>query len=121
MFVILSNRTWLAKPGLYLEDLYVTPITRGTGVGKMLFRELGKIALEKGCGRIDWSVLDWNQPVRPLLPPNHPHRLADNPLFSSTLQAIDFYVHGIGAVVQDEWKSVRIEGDEGIKKLINLA
>jgi GNAT superfamily N-acetyltransferase len=55
--------TWQAKNGLYLEDLYVTPDHRGSGVGKMLLRALARIALDEGCGRFEWSVLDWNTPA----------------------------------------------------------
>ena len=58
----LSYSTWQAKNGLYLEDLYVTPAARGTGAGKALLRRLAQIALESGCGRFEWSVLDWNEP-----------------------------------------------------------
>ena len=57
-----SYSTWQAKNGLYLEDLYVTPDARGSGAGKALLRRLAQIALEKGCGRFEWSVLDWNEP-----------------------------------------------------------
>lgn len=55
--------TWQAKNGLYLEDLYVTPDHRGAGVGKMLLRYLARTALEEGCARFEWSVLDWNTPA----------------------------------------------------------
>ena len=57
-----SYSTWQAKNGLYLEDLYVTPEARGTGAGKALLKRLAAIAVEKGCGRFEWSVLDWNEP-----------------------------------------------------------
>jgi RimJ/RimL family protein N-acetyltransferase len=57
-----SYSTWQAKNGLYLEDLYVTPEARGAGAGKALLKRLAAIALEKGCGRFEWSVLDWNEP-----------------------------------------------------------
>lgn len=56
--------TFLAKPGLYLEDLFVLPELRAQGVGKDLFRELIQIAKERDCGRIEWSVLDWNEPAQ---------------------------------------------------------
>ncbi|CDM55749.1 MULTISPECIES: GNAT family N-acetyltransferase [Rhizobium] len=56
-----SYSTWQAKNGLYLEDLYVTPDARGSGAGKALLRRLAQIALEKSCGRFEWSVLDWNE------------------------------------------------------------
>ncbi|SCW49974.1 Acetyltransferase (GNAT) family protein [Rhizobium mongolense subsp. loessense] len=55
--------TWQAKNGLYLEDLYVTPAARGLGAGKALLKRLAEIALETGCGRFEWSVLDWNEPA----------------------------------------------------------
>ncbi|KAI0084157.1 acyl-CoA N-acyltransferase [Irpex rosettiformis] len=88
--------TWTGKPGIYLEDLYVTPETRGTGVGKALFSELGRIAEEKECGRLDWSVLKWNQP------------------------SIDFYEKTLGAVAMAEWQGMRLEG-EGIQSLREFA
>jgi len=77
--------TWLAKPGLYLEDLYVSPEHRGGGAGKLLLKKMAQIALEKGCGRFEWSCLDWNKPSR------------------------DFY-ESIGAVSQDEWVGYRMSG-----------
>ncbi len=58
-----SYSTWLAKNGLYLEDLYVTPDARGSGAGKALMKRLARIAVENGCGRFEWSVLDWNEPA----------------------------------------------------------
>lgn len=58
-----SYSTWLARNGLYLEDLYVTPDQRGTGAGRLMLRHLARIAVEKGCGRFEWSVLDWNEPA----------------------------------------------------------
>lgn len=78
--------TWLGKHGLYLEDLYVTPEQRGIGAGKAILRHLAQLAVAKGCGRFEWSVLDWNQP------------------------AIDFY-QSIGARPQDEWVGYRLTGD----------
>ncbi|TQV81551.1 GNAT family N-acetyltransferase [Aliikangiella coralliicola] len=78
--------TFLAKPGLYLEDLYVLPEARGKKVGKALLIRLAKIALENDCGRFEWSVLDWNQP------------------------AIDFY-RSIGAIGMEEWTVQRVDGD----------
>jgi len=84
--------TWLAKPGLYLEDLYVSADARGKGAGKLLLQEMAKIALQKGCGRFEWSCLDWNKPSR------------------------DFY-ESIGAVSQDEWVGYRMSGET----LINFA
>jgi len=57
-----SFSTWLGKHGIYLEDLYVSPQQRGSGAGKALLKELAKIAIAKDCGRVEWSVLDWNEP-----------------------------------------------------------
>ena len=78
--------TWLGKPGLYLEDLFVFPEQRGAGIGKALLQRLAQIALEKGCARMKWEVLDWNKP------------------------AIDFY-NAMGAELQKEWLNVRLQGD----------
>lgn len=77
--------TWLAKPGLYLEDLYVSPEHRGKGAGKLLLKTMAQIALKEGCGRFEWSCLDWNKPSR------------------------DFY-QSIGAKSQDEWVGYRMSG-----------
>jgi GNAT superfamily N-acetyltransferase len=77
--------TWLAKPGLYLEDLYVSPEYRGKGAGKLLLKKMAQTALENNCGRFEWSCLDWNKPSR------------------------DFY-HSIGAQSQDEWVGYRMSG-----------
>lgn len=81
-----SYSTWLAKNGLYLEDLYVTPDYRGSGAGKVLLRRLAKIAVDNGCGRFEWSVLDWNTP------------------------AIEVY-DAIGAEPQNEWIRYRMSGE----------
>jgi GNAT superfamily N-acetyltransferase len=81
-----SYSTFLGKPGLYLEDLFVRPQFRGRGLGKRLMRELARIALERGCGRFEWSVLDWNAP------------------------SIAFY-RSLGAVGMDEWTVQRVSGD----------
>ena len=78
--------TFLAKPGLYLEDLFVKPHARGKGAGAALLRELARIALRRGCGRVEWSVLDWNAP------------------------SIAFY-RKLGAVPMDEWTTFRLAGD----------
>jgi GNAT superfamily N-acetyltransferase len=77
--------TWLGKRGLFLEDLFVRPAARKHGVGYALFRELARIAVERGCGRIDWSVLKWNE------------------------MAISFY-HRLGAKPMDEWSTFRLTG-----------
>lgn len=78
--------TWLGRQGLYLEDLYVDPKHRGRGAGKALLTHLAQIAVAEGCGRFEWSVLDWNQP------------------------AIDFY-ESLGARPQSEWTTYRMTGD----------
>jgi GNAT superfamily N-acetyltransferase len=86
--------TWTGRRGLYLEDLYVTEAARGRGVGKALMKALARIALDRGCARFEWSVLDWNQP------------------------AIDFY-RSIGAVGMDEWRIQRVTGDK-LRQLAGL-
>ncbi len=83
--------TFLARPGIYLEDLFVRPEARGRGHGKALLKALARIAVERGCGRFEWSVLDWNQP------------------------AIDFY-RSLGAVPMSEWTVYRVTG-EALKRL----
>ena len=77
--------TFLGRRGLYLEDLFVVPDVRGRGVGKALIRHCARIAVERGCGRFEWSVLDWNQP------------------------AIEFY-QSIGATMLPDWRICRITG-----------
>jgi ribosomal protein S18 acetylase RimI-like enzyme len=59
-----SYSAFIGRPGLYLEDLYVTPQFRGRGVGSFMFSNLAKIAIENNCAKFEWSVLDWNQPAR---------------------------------------------------------
>lgn len=78
--------TFLAQPGLYLEDLYVRPAHRGAGVGKALLRHLGRLSTDRGCGRFEWSVLDWNE------------------------GAIRFYQR-VGATVMPDWRICRVTGD----------
>jgi len=78
--------TWAGKRGLYLEDLYVTPTARGSGAGKALLAHLAGLALDRGCARFEWAVLDWNTP------------------------AIDFY-RAMGAQAMDEWTVQRVTGD----------
>lgn len=78
--------TFLGRPGLYLEDVFVIPEARGKGVGGALLRCLARIAIDRGCGRMEWWVLDWNQP------------------------AIDFY-RSLGAVPMDEWTVFRLTGE----------
>ncbi len=58
-----SFSTFLGKPGIYLEDLYVRPEFRGAGIGRALLAHLARLARERGCGRLEWSVLDWNEPA----------------------------------------------------------
>jgi GNAT superfamily N-acetyltransferase len=79
--------TFLARPGLYLEDLFVRPEFRGRGVGKALLLHLAKLANARGCGRMEWSVLDWNQP------------------------AIEFY-ESLGAKRMKEWQICRLTGSD---------
>src|ERR1043166_3531814 len=83
--------TWLERPGLCLEDLFVKPEKRGKGYGRALLVELAKIARDRQCGRMEWAVLDWNEP------------------------AINFY-RALGAKPMDEWTVFRLTGD-GIEKL----
>ncbi|MEO5492726.1 MAG: GNAT family N-acetyltransferase [Sphingomonas sp.] len=78
--------TWTGRKGLYLEDLYVTPDARGSGVGTALLRHLAELALDRDCARFEWAVLDWNTP------------------------AIDFYT-AMGAARMDEWTVRRVSGD----------
>ena len=78
--------TWLGKSGLFLEDLYISPEYRGSGAGKALLKHLAKLAVDKGCGRFEWNVLDWNKP------------------------AINFY-ESFGAQPQSEWIGYRLTGD----------
>ena len=82
-----SYSTFLAKPGLYLEDLFVKPELRGRGVGKRIFLELLRIAAKNDCGRFEWSVLDWNEP------------------------AIKFY-ESLGAKAQAEWIRYRLDEEQ---------
>ena len=79
--------TFLGRAGIYLEDLFVLPEERGQGYGKALLKELARIAVERGCGRLEWSCLDWNRP------------------------SIDFYTKGMHAVPMDEWTVYRLTGE----------
>lgn len=87
-----SYSTWLGRNGIYLEDLYISPEARGNGTGKALIKHIAQLAVQRGCGRLEWSVLDWNQP------------------------AIDFYL-SIGAAPQSEWVRYRMDGEA----LLNFA
>lgn len=86
--------TFLGKPGIYLEDLYVKPHLRGKGIGKILLTYLGRLAVERDCGRIEWAVLDWNEP------------------------SIQFYKN-LGAKPMDEWTVFRVTGDS-MKNLADM-
>ena len=78
--------TFEGRPGIYLEDLFVRPAARGAGLGKALLAHLAALAVERGCARLEWSVLDWNEP------------------------AIGFY-KSLGARLMDEWTVMRVDGD----------
>jgi GNAT superfamily N-acetyltransferase len=78
--------TWLGTHGVYLEDLFVRPSARGAGHGRALLTELARIAVDRGYGRVEWAVLDWNEPAR------------------------GFYA-GLGAVPMEEWTTWRLTGD----------
>ena len=79
--------TFLGRAGIYLEDLFVLPQERGKGYGKALLKELARIAVERGCGRLEWACLDWNQP------------------------SIDFYTKKMHAVPMEEWTTYRLTGE----------
>ena len=83
--------TFLGRAGIYLEDLFILPEYRGKGYGKAVLKKLAEIAVERGCGRLEWSCLDWNRP------------------------SIDFYL-SLGAVPLEDWTVYRITGDT-LKKL----
>jgi len=87
--------TWLGRPGLYLEDLFVSPEDRGKGYGRALLVRLAQIARDRGCGRMEWAVLDWNEP------------------------AVKFY-RKLGAKPMHEWTVFRLTGDE-IAKLADAS
>jgi GNAT superfamily N-acetyltransferase len=90
-FYFFNYSTWMGRPGLYLEDLFVRPAFRGKGIGKSLMQHLAEIALEENCYGMRWQVLDWNTP------------------------AIDFY-DSLGGKVLKEWLTVRVMGED-LKKL----
>ncbi|MBV9919137.1 MAG: GNAT family N-acetyltransferase [Solirubrobacterales bacterium] len=78
--------TWLCRPGIYLEDLYVRPAHRRSGIGRLLLTHVARVAVERGCGRLDWSALSWNTP------------------------ALEFY-RALGAERMDDWSGLRLEGE----------
>lgn len=78
--------TFLGRGGIYLEDVYVKPEYRGKGIGKGLLKKLAQLAVERGCGRLEWACLDWNEP------------------------SINFYL-SLGAQAMDEWTVYRLSGD----------
>lgn len=86
--------TFLTKPGIYLEDLFVLPTYRGQGIGKALLSRLAELALQRDCGRLEWSVLDWNEP------------------------AIGFYQR-MGATLLPDWRICRVTG-ESMTQLANI-
>ncbi len=85
-FYFFDYSTWLGRPGIYLEDIFVHPEFRGRGIGKALLQKVAAIAVEKGCLRLKWQVLDWNRP------------------------AIDFY-RAMCAEFMDTWRNVRVSGE----------
>ena len=85
-----SYSTWLGRNGIYMEDLYISPDYRCAGAGKALLKYIAQCAVQRKCGRLEWSVLDWNKP------------------------AIDFYL-SIGALPQSEWVRYRLDGDALLK------
>jgi len=91
----LNYSTWTGRHGIYLQDLYVTAAARGRGFGRMLIAELARICVDRGYGRLEWAVLDWNAP------------------------AIGFYA-SLGAVVMDEWEVYRLSGP-GLAALAGIA
>ncbi|HYE25458.1 MAG TPA: GNAT family N-acetyltransferase [Clostridia bacterium] len=94
-FFFYNYSTWQGRPGLYLEDLFVKPEFRGKGIGKALLLHLARIAVDEGCGRYQWQVLDWNTP------------------------ALDFY-KSLGAKIMTEWLTMRVEG-EALERLASMA
>ena len=94
-FYFFNYSTWMGRPGLYLEDLFVQPEFRGLGIGKALLEKVAAIAFENNCPRLQWEVLDWNTP------------------------AIDFY-RAMGAEFMDAWRNVRVTG-EALRRLAGVA
>ncbi|MGH9591278.1 MAG: GNAT family N-acetyltransferase [Terracidiphilus sp.] len=94
-FYFFNYSTWMGRPGIYLEDIFVYPEFRGRGIGKSLLRRVAAVAVEKGCARLKWQVLDWNTP------------------------AIDFY-RSMGAEFMSEWRAMRVTG-ESLVRLAEMA
>lgn len=94
-FYFFDFSTWMGRPGIYLEDIFVYPEFRGRGVGKSLLRQVAAVAVEKGCARVKWQVLDWNTP------------------------AIDFY-SAMGAEFMSEWRTMSVTG-ESLERLAGMA
>ncbi len=94
-FYFFDYSTWLGRPGIFLEDLFVYPEFRGHGIGKALLKRVAAIAIEKGCSRVKWEVLDWNAP------------------------AIEFY-RAMGGEFMSEWRTVRVTG-EALARLAEVA
>lgn len=89
-FYFFDYSTWMGRPGIYLEDIFVYPEFRGRGIGKALLQRVAAVAVEKGCARLKWEVLDWNTP------------------------AIEFY-SAMGADLMQEWRSMRVTGDNLVR------
>jgi GNAT superfamily N-acetyltransferase len=85
-FYFFDYSTWIGRPGIYVEDIFVYPEFRGLGIGKALLQRVAAVAVEKGCARLKWEVLDWNTP------------------------AIDFY-RAMGSEFMDAWRTVRVTGE----------
>jgi GNAT superfamily N-acetyltransferase len=86
-FYFFDYSTWMGRPGIYLEDIFVYPEFRGQGIGKALLQQVAAVAVENGCARLKWEVLDWNTP------------------------AIDFY-RATGAEFMKEWRTMRVTGED---------
>ena len=94
-FFFYNYSTWVGRPGLFLEDLFVSPEFRGKGIGKKLLVHLAQLAVKENCGRFQWQVLDWNTP------------------------SLEFY-ESLGARVMKEWLTMRVEG-EALERLARVA
>ncbi|HEV2133756.1 MAG TPA: GNAT family N-acetyltransferase [Terracidiphilus sp.] len=89
-FYFFDYSTWLGRPGIYVEDIFVYPEFRGRGIGKALLQRVAAVAVERGCARLKWEVLDWNTP------------------------AIEFY-ESQGAKLMEEWRSMRVTGEDLVR------